>query len=89
LGVAIGAQTQFDDAIVFTVPLAIVAVIASVVITPLLANNPRIGNFASGIFVIIAVAMSLALAGRSGIWLPVTSTSSVIEILSTTGNSKT
>jgi len=58
------AQTQIDDAMTFTIPLALIAVIVSVVGTPFAATNQRIGNWLSALLVTIAVVMSVALAGQ-------------------------
>ncbi len=64
IAVAALAQTQFDDAVYFTIPLALIAVIISIVGTPISASNARLGSWSSGLLVLIAVAMSFALAGQ-------------------------
>ena len=69
LAVAVGLQTQFDRAISFTVPLAIVAVLITVIATPFAAVNQGSGRWIASrrtyaALVIIAVAASLALAGQ-------------------------
>jgi Na+/proline symporter len=58
------AQTQFDDAVMFTVPLAIIVAVISTVGTPFAASNERLGNWSIAVFVVVAVGLSLALAGQ-------------------------
>ena len=69
LAVAVGLQTQFDRAISFTVPLAIVAVSITVIATPFAAVNQGSGHWIArprtyAGLAIIAVALSLVLAGQ-------------------------
>ncbi|MCH7983410.1 MAG: hypothetical protein J4O01_09730 [Chloroflexi bacterium] len=69
LAVAAGAQTQFDSAVAFTVPLALLAVLITVVATPFVAINRRAGlwfakPWTSAVLIVVAVALSLALAGQ-------------------------
>jgi uncharacterized membrane protein len=64
VAVAVGAQTQFEDAAIFTIPLGLIAATVSIVATPFASNNQRIGIWMNGLLVIIAVGMSLALAGQ-------------------------
>ena len=63
--IATGAQTQFDNAVQFTVPLAVITAVIAVIGTPVVAMNERIGIWTSGLLVIVAVALSLALAGQA------------------------
>ncbi|MDP6667509.1 MAG: hypothetical protein QF357_08950 [Dehalococcoidia bacterium] len=58
------AQTQFDDAVIFTIPLAFIAGVVSIVGTPISATSVRIGNWTNTLLVVIAIALSLALAGQ-------------------------
>ena len=69
LAVAAGAQTQFDSAVAFTVPLALLAVLITVVATPFVAANRRAvlwfaKPWMSAVLIVVAVALSLALAGQ-------------------------
>ena len=64
LAVAIGAQTQFDNAVEYTVPLALIGSIGTVVLTPYIATRPRSGTWLQGFLVVIAVATSIGLAGQ-------------------------
>ena len=65
LAIAAGAQTQFDNAVQFTVPVAVITAVIAVIGTPVVAMNERIGIWTSGLLVIVAVALSLALAGQA------------------------
>ncbi|MBN4064238.1 hypothetical protein JYU04_00720 [Dehalococcoides mccartyi] len=64
MAVAIGAQTQFDDAVVFTIPIALIATLVPIFGTPIAAksNKFRIWNY--WVLVLIAVVASIALAGQ-------------------------
>ena len=64
LAIAVVAQTQFDDALIFTLPLALIVAVISIVGTPLVATNKRIGNWATGVLIVVAVALSIALSGQ-------------------------
>ena len=69
LAVAAAAQTQFDNAVEFTIPLALVAVLITVIATPFVAGNRRAAlRFSKPwvhlLLVVVAVALSLALAGQ-------------------------
>ena len=58
------AQTQFDDAVLFTVPLAIIVAVVSAIGTPFVDSNERLGNWSTGILIVVAIGLSLALAGQ-------------------------
>ena len=64
VAVAIFAQTQFDDPLSFTLPLALIIAALSIVGTPVIATNERIQIWLPGLLVVIAVALSIALAGQ-------------------------
>ena len=65
LAIAAAAQLQLEDALLFTVPLALISAVISIVGTPIAATNARIGNWIPGLLVILAVVLSIALAGQS------------------------
>ena len=64
LAVATGAQTQFDNAIEYTVPLALIGSVGTVVLTAFIGTRPRFGIWLQGFLVVIAVALSIGLAGQ-------------------------
>jgi len=64
LVIAFAAQLQFEDGLLFTIPLALISAGISIVGTPIAATNARIGNWIPGLLVILAVALSIALAGQ-------------------------
>jgi hypothetical protein len=64
LVVASLVQTQFDDAVIFTVPLAIIVAAVSTIGTPFVGSRDRLGNWSIAILVVVAVGLSLALAGQ-------------------------
>jgi hypothetical protein len=64
LAVGGAAQTQFDDALIFTIPLALISAIVPIIGTPYVATNPKFGNWTSGLLVVVAVVLSIALAGQ-------------------------
>ena len=64
LMVALAAQTQFDNAVEFTVPLCLISVVISVVGTPFAAQSSRIGNWPYGALVVVAVVLNISLAGQ-------------------------
>lgn len=64
LAVAVAAQTQFDDAMIFTVPLALISVVIPVIATPVAAKSSRFENWNYFIVVAIAVVLSIVLAGQ-------------------------
>ncbi len=69
LAAAAGAQTQFDSAVAFTVPLALLAVLIIVIATPFVAVNRSAGlwigkPWTRAVLIVVAVALSLALAGQ-------------------------
>jgi uncharacterized membrane protein len=64
IAVASLAQTQFDDAVSFTIPLAVTISLLTILGTPILATNDRLGIWFSGILVFVAIVLSFALAGQ-------------------------
>lgn len=62
--VAALAQTQMDDALVFTMPLALIIAVCSIFLTPVFATMPKYGNWKSIVLVIVAVVLSIALTGQ-------------------------
>ncbi|HIF73201.1 MAG TPA: hypothetical protein EYQ61_11690 [Dehalococcoidia bacterium] len=64
LAVAAAAGLQFEDALVFTVPLALISSIIPIVGTPIAAKSEKFRNCNYLLLVAIAVAMSIALAGQ-------------------------
>jgi hypothetical protein len=64
IAIAGAAQTQFDDALIFTIPLALISAIIPIVGTPYVATDPKFGNWTGGLLVIVAVVMSIALTGQ-------------------------
>jgi len=64
VAVAIFAQTQFDDPLSFTLPLALIIAVLSIVGTPIFATNERVQIWLPGLLLVIAVALSIALAGQ-------------------------
>lgn len=64
LAVALAAQTQFDNAVEFTVPLALIPIVVSVVGTPFAARTSRFGIWFYGVLVIAAVILSISLVGQ-------------------------
>ena len=58
------AQMQLDNALVFTVPLALVVAICSIFLTPVFATGTKYGNWASVAIIVIAVVLSIVLAGQ-------------------------
>ena len=64
LAVAIAAGTQFEDALIFTVPLALISSIIPVVGTPIATKSEKFKNWNYLLLVVVAVAMSIALAGQ-------------------------
>ena len=86
LAVAAGAQTQFDSAVAFTVPLALLAVLIIVVATPFVAINRRAGLWFGKTLDQRSADSSCrrpqpgaGRAGRSGVWLVVPSATAMIE----------
>ena len=61
---ALAAQTQFDNAVEFTVALALISVVINVVGTPFAAQSSRIGIWPYGALVVVAVVLSISLAGQ-------------------------
>jgi drug/metabolite transporter (DMT)-like permease len=57
-------QMLFDDAIKFTVPLAIIVVVTCTVMTPVLAINNRTITLLHGVLVLAAVVLSISFAGH-------------------------
>jgi hypothetical protein len=64
LAIASAAQTQFDNAVEFAIPLALISVIIPVVGTPIAASSSRTGTWLNGVLVIVAIVLSVALAGQ-------------------------
>jgi len=64
LTVALAAQTEFDNAVEFTVPLALISVVISVAGTPFAAQSSRIGIWPYGALVVVAVVLRISLAGQ-------------------------
>jgi len=64
LAVAGAAQMEFDDAVVFTVPLALISSIIPVIGTPIAAKSDRFRNWNYLILVVVAVVVSVVLAGQ-------------------------
>jgi len=64
IAVASLAQTQFDDALSFTIPLAVTIALVTILGTPISATNDRLGIWFSGILVFVAIVLSFALAGQ-------------------------
>lgn len=64
LAVAVAAGTQFEDALIFTVPLALISSIVPIVGTPIAAKSEKFRNWNYLSLVVVAVAMSIALAGQ-------------------------
>ena len=64
LVVAALAQTQLDDALVFTMPLALIVAVCSIFLTPVFATMTKYGNWKSIVLVVVAVVLSIALAGQ-------------------------
>ena len=64
LMVALAAQTQFDNAVEFTVPLALISFVISVVGTPFTAQSSRIGNWPYGAHEVVAVVLNISLSGQ-------------------------
>ena len=64
LSIAALAQTQFDDALSFTLPLAVIIALIAILGTPISATNERLGIWFSGILVLVAIVISIALAGQ-------------------------
>lgn len=64
LAVALAAQTQLDNAVEFTVPLTLIAIVVSVVGTPFAARSSRFGIWFYGLLVIAAVVLSISLVGQ-------------------------
>jgi hypothetical protein len=62
--IAVLAQMQLDDALVFTVPLALVIAICSIFLTPVFATGTKYGTLATVVLVFIAVVLSIVLAGQ-------------------------
>ena len=64
LAIAVAAIFQVDDPLAFTIPLALISAVIPIVGTPIAASNDRFGIWINGILVIVAVALSLLLAGQ-------------------------
>ena len=64
LTIAFFAQAQFDDALLFTLPLALIIALVAIVGTPISATSKRIGIWFSGVLVLVAIVLSIALAGQ-------------------------
>lgn len=64
LAVAVAAQTQFDDAVLFTVPLALISSLIPVFGTPIAARSEKFRNWNYLVVVILAVVLSIVLAGQ-------------------------
>jgi len=64
LAVALGAQTQLDNAVEFTVPLTLIAIVVSVVGTPFAARSARFGIWFYRFIVLVAVVLSISLVGQ-------------------------
>ncbi len=64
LAVAVAAQTEFDDAVLFTVPLALISSVIPVVGTPIAAKSEKFKNWNYLIVFVGAVVLSFALAGQ-------------------------
>jgi hypothetical protein len=61
---AVLVESQLDDALVFTIPLAIIVAICSIFFTSAFATRAKYGNWPGIALVIIAVVLSIALAGQ-------------------------
>lgn len=64
LAVAGAAQTQFDDAVLFTVPLALISAIVPIIGVPVISKSERVRIWNYWLLVVIAVAVSVSLAGQ-------------------------
>jgi hypothetical protein len=64
LGIAGSVQTQLDNATEFTIPLAMIGVVATLILTPLLNSNEKTEIWRNGFLALIAVVVSIALAGQ-------------------------
>ncbi|MDA1280402.1 MAG: hypothetical protein O3B95_10265 [Chloroflexi bacterium] len=64
LAIALSAQTQFDRAASFTVPLVVTGVVITAALTPFLARTQKGGIWIHGLLVLVAVALSIGLAGQ-------------------------
>ena len=62
--VAFGAQTQFDNAIRFTVPLALIAVLGTVVLTPLISSKRNNGIWLNAVLIVFALTISALTASQ-------------------------
>ena len=60
---AVLAESQLDDALIFTIPLAIIVAICSIFFTSVFATKAQYGNWSGIALVIVAVVLSIALAG--------------------------
>jgi len=64
LAVAGAAQVEFDDAVIFTVPLALISSVIPVIGTPIAAKSEKFRNWNYLALVVVAVMLSIALAGQ-------------------------
>jgi hypothetical protein len=64
LAVAGAAQMEFDDAVTFTVPLALISSVIPVVGTPIAAKSEKFQNWNYLVLVVVAVVLSIVLAGQ-------------------------
>ena len=64
LAVAGAAQMEFDDAVIFTVPLALISSVIPIIGTPIAAKSERFRNWNYLVLVVVAVVVSIVLAGQ-------------------------
>lgn len=61
---AVLAESQLDDALVFTIPLAIIVATCSIFFTSVFATRAKYGNWQGIALVVIAIVLSITLAGQ-------------------------